>query len=398
MTKNLKNVFGGDSTEDLGDIFSTADNSNAVPTSVDDDADLFNLEEDDEESSKGMFEDDDEDLNIFNVEEDDDDDDDESDDDDVRTTPKKSSGKAGQNKQLLESIVSLDPDFMVYDDHENRTDYSIEEVTDIFVQNSSVRAENMAKTALISVIEGLSPAVQKVVTAELQGIKLKDVLKEADILADIENIPSNPTEEDKERIVRRYYTKIAEAKNKDVRWVSSKIKLALEKDIIDDEFEEAKEYFEEEFDKITAAKAKELEEKEERSRKFKETHTKFVKETLSQEDLFGIKLTPSEKKVVGDVLAGFVVRDRDKKEKLALTALIDDMINHQNPKESYQRLALMALMAVKPKELITKLKGVGVTETTQKNFIKMKTPGSAEFKKPKLEKPKNKESRRSVFG
>jgi hypothetical protein len=75
---------------------------------------------------------------------------------------------------------------------------------------------------------------------------------------------------------------------------------------------------------------------------------------------------------VASVLSTFAVRPSDQKEKLGITAMIDNFIHSENPKESYKILALMALAGSAPDKLIEKLRATAEKKVSNETIKKLK--------------------------
>ena len=118
---------------------------------------------------------------------------------------------------------------------------------------------------------------------------------------------------------------------------------------------------------------------------------------LNEENLFGISLSKDEKSQVGKILATFVTRPSDNKEKLGLTAMIDNLIHNKNPKESYKVLALMALAGSAPDKLLNKLKGSAETQVTKETVRKLRTANTTSAGLAEIEKKEIKKLNNSIF-
>jgi len=259
--------------------------------------------------------------------------------------------------EIVKSLLEADENFQIYDDVDReKSDYTKEEVVELYNYNTNLKAQTIAQTILDEAIAQLSPTLQKVVTGELNGIKLADIAKDLEDFNELESLPENPSKELKEKIVRKYYNRIASERKKDQEWVNKKIESIIDREELDDEFEDAKTLISQDLDKKQQEKEAELIQKQKEKDDFKKIHNYFVSETLKEENLFNIKLSKEQKGQIASVLSTFAIRPKDNKEKLGLTALIDNFIHNENPKESYKRLALMSLAAVAPDKLVESLK------------------------------------------
>jgi hypothetical protein len=275
---------------------------------------------------------------------------------------------------VVKALLEADETFEIYDDvDKDKSDYTKEEVIELYNYNTSIKGQAIAQTILDEAISKLSPTLQKVITGELQGIKLADIAKDLEDFNEIESIPENPSKELKEKIVRKYYNRLATERKKDQEWVNKKIESIIDREELDDEFEDAKTLISQDLDKKQKEKEAEIIQKQKEKEDFKKIHNYFVSETLKEENLFNIKLSKEQKGQIASVLSTFAVRPKDNKEKLGLTALIDNFIHNENPKESYKRLALMSLAAVAPDKLVESLKNSAQKEVANEAMRGFKT-------------------------
>ena len=279
------------------------------------------------------------------------------------------------------------------DDPEN-LQYNEEQFADLFNQNVQLKGEKIAEAVLEEALSRLSPTMQKLVTGELQGIKIADIVKDLEDYQEIESIPENPTPEQKEKIVRKYYQRQEKERNKDQEWVNKQIEKIIDRDELDSEFEDAKDVISQDLDKKQQEKQQEIIKQKQEKEQFKKYHSYYVGEALKEENIFGLKLTKPEKEQVATVLSSFAVRPTDNKEKLGLTALIDSYINSENPKETYKRLVLMTLAATAPDKLIQKLNIEADKKVTKESIRQLKTVSKEvtsldEPKKQTIKKPGN---------
>lgn len=331
-----------------------------------------------------------EELSLMSDEEDDDEDNDNNDDDkddpkvvkpslfddsekEVIEDEEEKELLAQSYKGVLDTLIEKFEEFDVLEDHEERKSYTADEFIYVITENINNKSQTLAQNILDNAVAKLSPAVQKVVIGELNDVSLKELMQEASLLEELDSLPKNPTDIQKETLVRKYYLELAKEKNKDNQWVSNKIMKILKNDELDEEYDEAVSYLEEVINKKIEDKAKEKELKQLEKREFIKTHKQITNEILNEENIFGLKLSKEEKDNIANVLTSFVTRPKDSKEKLGITALIDTYIHSNQPKESYKKLVLMTLAAIKPDALIKKLKNASTTEVTKETHINLKT-------------------------
>jgi len=310
---------------------------------------------------------------------------------DTDTETKIESSSFGEAIQLL---IKSNDEFLVYEgDEEGKTDYTPEQFVDLYQQNLKVQSEKIAETILEQAISQLSPTMQKVLVGEFKGVNISDLVKELSDYQEIEKLPENPTPEEKEKIVRLYYNRLAKEKNKDAEWASKQVEKIIDRDELESEFEDAKAEISQDLENKQKEKEQAIALKQKEKEDFKKYHTYFVNEALKEDNLFGINLSKSKKEQVANVLSTFAVRPTDKKEKLGLTALIDSYIHSENPKETYKILALMSLAAVAPDELVEQLKVSAEKKVTNETIKKLKVADKVtpleEKKKSTFKKPGN---------
>jgi len=304
---------------------------------------------------------------------------------------RKNSSTFGEAIQLL---IKSNDEFLVYEgDEDGKTDYTSEQFVDLYQQNLKVQSEKIAETILEQAISQLSPTMQKVLAGEFKGVNISDLVKELSDYQEIEKLPENPTQEEKEKIVRIYYNRLAKEKNKDSDWASKQVEKIIDRDELESEFEDAKSEISQDLERKQKEKEEVIVQKQKEKEDFKKYHSYFVNEALKEDNLFGINLSKSKKEQVANVLSTFAVRPTDKKEKLGLTALIDSYINSDNPKETYKILALMSLAAVAPNELVEQLKVSAEKKVSNETIKKLKIADKVtpleEKKKFSSNKPKN---------
>lgn len=296
--------------------------------------------------------------------------------------------------EAIQLLIKSNDEFLVYEgDDDNKLDYTSDQFVDLYQQNLKSQSEKIAETILEQAISELSPTMQKVLTGEFKGVKISDLVKDLSDFQEIEKLPENPTEEEKEKIVRLYYNRLAKEKNKDTAWAAKQVEKIIDRDELDSEFDDAKSEISQDLEKKQKEKEDAVILKQKEKEDFKKYHNYFVTEALKEDNLFGINLSKSKKEQVANVLSTFAVRPTDKKEKLGLTALIDSYIHSENPKETYKILALMSLAAVAPNELVEQLKvsadKKSANETIKKLKVADKVTPLEESKKQSFKKPGN---------
>lgn len=267
--------------------------------------------------------------------------------------------KKGSNSytEAIKLLVEKNEDFLIYEgDDLNEVEYTAEQYQDLYQQNLKLQGEKLAESILENAISNLSPVMQKVLAGEFKGVSVSDLVKELSDFQELEKIPENPTQEDKEKIIKLYYNRLAKERNKDSSWVSKQVEKIIDRDELDSEYEDAVDLISQDLDKKQKEKEDEILAKQKEKEDFKKYHTYFVNEALKEDNLFGISLSKQKKEQIANVLSTFSTRSSDKKEKLGLTALIDSYIHSENPKETYKILGLMSLAAVAPNELVEQLK------------------------------------------
>jgi hypothetical protein len=343
-------IFGND---EIGSLFDpiTDINEKKETDKINDDFDLFSNKE--EEIEKEEEENKEENVNLFKEE-----------------TPEENISGLGEAIQLL---INNNEDFLVYEgDEVGKTDYTPEQFVDLYQQNVKIQGEKFAETILETAISKLSPTMQKVLAGEFKGVTISDLVKDLSDYQEIEKIPDNPTNEEKEKIVKLYYNRLAKEKNKDAEWASKQVEKIIDRDELESEFEDAKSEILQDLEKKQKEKEQEVVTKQKEKEDFKKYHNYFVTETLKEDNLFGINLSKSKKEQIANVLSTFAVRPTDKKEKLGLTALIDSYIHSENPKETYKILGLMTLAAVAPNELVEQLKITADKKSANDTIKKLK--------------------------
>lgn len=288
---------------------------------------------------------------------------------------KKKGGRPKKPTAFGEAILAMrkvDPEFLVYEGEEDKVDYTEEEYSEIISQNLQTRSQVIAEATIDAVLNNLSSTARKLVLGELKGVKISEIVKDLEYYTEIDSIPENPTPTDKEKIVKVYYQKQAKERNKDASWVSKQLEKIIDRGDLDSEYEDAKEVIAKELDEKLELKKKEKEDEKKQKEAFKQYHRYYVNEALNEENLFGITLDKNKKKEVASILANFAVRERDGKEKMGLSAMVDNLIHSETPKEAYKRLVLMTLAGVAPDELIKILKDSSETQVAKQVFKKLK--------------------------
>lgn len=287
------------------------------------------------------------------------------------------SGEVTPYGEVIQTLISNTDGFLVYEgDEEGKKNYSKDEFIELFNYNVGTRSQQIVEQTFEQIMSNLSPTAQKLLTGELRGVKIQDIIADVAEYQEIEEIPTNPSDSEKEKIVKLYYKRMASERGKDNEWVTKQIEKIIDRGDLDSEFEDARDVIQKDLDEKIAKKAQEVENKKKEKEEFKKYHAYFVGQALSEDNLFGLKLTPTEKNQVATVLSTFAVRPSDKKEKLGITAMIDNFIHSENPKESYKILALMALAGSAPDKLIEKLRSAAETKVTKETVKKLKVAAS----------------------
>lgn len=285
----------------------------------------------------------------------------------------KSSSGVTPYGEAINTLIANTDNFLVYEgDEPDKKDYSRDEFVELFNYNINAKSQQIVEQTFEQIMSNLSPTAQRLITGELNGVKIKDIIADVAEYQEIEEIPANPSESEKEKIVRTYYKRLAKERNKDAEWVSRQLEKIVDRGELDSEFEDAKDIIQRDLDEKIALKEQEIQAKKQEKEEFKKYHTYFVREALSEDNLFGLRLTPTEKNQVATVLSTFAVRPSDQKEKLGITAMIDNFIHSENPKESYKILALMALAGSAPDKLIEKLRATAEKKVTNETVKKLK--------------------------
>lgn len=300
-------------------------------------------------------------------------DDEESSSKETETEKEEVSGDATPYGEVINTLIANTDGFLVYEgDEEGKADYTKDEFLELFNYNVNARSQQIVEQTFQQIMSNLSPTAQRLVTGELNGVKIKDVIADIAEYQEVEEIPSNPTDAEKEKIVKTYYKRLAKERGKDAEWVSRQLEKVIDRGDLDSEFEDARDVIQKDLDEKIAQKEAEVQAKKQEKEEFKKYHTYFVREALSEDNLFGLRLTPTEKNQVATVLSTFAVRPSDQKEKLGITAMIDNFIHSENPKESYKILALMALAGSAPDKLIEKLRATAEKKVTNETVKKLK--------------------------
>jgi len=300
-------------------------------------------------------------------------DDEESSSKETETEKEEVSGDATPYGEVINTLIANTDGFLVYEgDEEGKADYTKDEFLELFNYNVNARSQQIVEQTFQQIMSNLSPTAQRLVTGELNGVKIKDIIADVAEYQEVEEIPSNPSDAEKEKIVKTYYKRLAKERNKDAEWVSKQLEKIIDRGDLDSEFEDARDVIQKDLDEKIAQKEAEVQAKRQEKEEFKKYHTYFVREALSEDNLFGLRLTPTEKNQVATVLSTFAVRPSDQKEKLGITAMIDNFIHSENPKESYKILALMALAGSAPDKLIEKLRATAEKKVTNETVKKLK--------------------------
>lgn len=275
--------------------------------------------------------------------------------------------------EAISTLIANTDNFLVYEgDEADKKDYSRDEFVELFNHNINAKSQQIVEQTFEQIMTSLSPTAQRLITGELNGVKIKDIIADVAEYQEIEEIPENPSDSEKEKIVKTYYKRLAKDRGKDIEWVSKQLEKVIDRGDLDSEFEDARDVIQKDLDEKIAKKEQEIQFKRQEKEEFKKYHTYFVREALNEDNLFGLRLTPTEKNQVAGVLSTFAVRPSDKKEKLGITAMIDNFIHSENPKESYKILALMALAGSAPDKLIEKLRATAEKKVSNETIKKLK--------------------------
>lgn len=275
--------------------------------------------------------------------------------------------------EAISTLIANTDNFLVYEgDEADKKDYSRDEFVELFNHNINAKSQQIVEQTFEQIMTSLSPTAQRLITGELNGVKIKDIIADVAEYQEIEEIPENPSDSEKEKIVKTYYKRLAKDRGKDIEWVSKQLEKIIDRGDLDSEFEDARDVIQKDLDEKIAQKEAEVQAKKQEKEEFKKYHTYFVREALNEDNLFGLRLTPTEKNQVAGVLSTFAVRPSDKKEKLGITAMIDNFIHSENPKESYKILALMALAGSAPDKLIEKLRATAEKKVSNETIKKLK--------------------------
>lgn len=363
-----------DDTNEISSLFEEVKPSEEKPVST---GSIFEEEEDDTEEETSLEDEDEKSspTSLFEEEE-------EEEEDEKKPSSNKKPGRKPKFSeevtpygQAIKTLIKEVDDFLIYEGEgeEDRDNYSEVEFVDLVKQNIDVKVEQYVESTLKQIVESFSPSIQKIITAELKGVKVKDLIEDIKEYEEIESLPSNPNAVEKENIVKKFYRELGKERGKSDEWANKQVERIVDNDDLEEEYKDAIKHFEQKIAAKIEAKEKAKEKEIQQKIAFKQHHAHVVNEVLKDNEIFGIALNKQDKNVIANVLAGFTVRNTDKKEKLNLTAIIDQLIHDQkNPKESYQTLALMALAGVNPKGMIDALKNSAETKVTQETVKKLK--------------------------
>jgi hypothetical protein len=363
---SAESIFDLEDTSSLFEEVTTEETNEQGSKDIPTNGSLFDIEQDDDDENLSNLE------GILNNAEDPEE---EEDDDDPKKPkpakkPKTKSGEKDESTtsygEAIQALIKDTEDFLIYEGEEERTNYSKEEFVELLNANIDTKVNKYVESTLTNIVDSFSPSIQKIIKAELKGVKVKDIIDDIREYEEVSNIPENPSDNEKELLVKKYYKELAKEKNKSDDWVSKTVERIIDTDDLDSEYEDAAEHYEAKIQEKIEQKAKEKEREKENTIKFKQHHSYVVNEILKENELFGIKLKKQDKDLIGDVLAGFVTRTSDQKEKMKLTAIIDQLINDKkDQKTSYKKLALMALAAANPEGMISSLSNKAETAVTQ---------------------------------
>jgi len=363
---SAESIFDLEDTSSLFEEVTTEETNEQGSKDIPTNGSLFDIEQDDDDENLSNLE------GILNNAEDPEEE--EDDDDPKKPKPAKKPKTKSEEKdesttsygEAIQALIKDTEDFLIYEGEEERTNYSKDEFVELLNANIDTKVNKYVESTLTNIVDSFSPSIQKIIKAELKGVKVKDIIDDIREYEEVSNIPENPSDNEKELLVKKYYKELAKEKNKSDDWVSKTVERIIDTDDLDSEYEDAAEHYEAKIQEKIEQKAKEKEREKENTIKFKQHHSYVVNEILKENELFGIKLKKQDKDLIGDVLAGFVTRTSDQKEKMKLTAIIDQLINDKkDQKTSYKKLALMALAAANPEGMISSLSNKAETAVTQ---------------------------------
>ncbi len=364
---SAESIFDLEDTSSLFEEVTTEETNEQELKDIPTNGSLFDIEEDDDENLSNL-------EGVLNNAEDPEEEEEEDDDDPKKPKPAKKTKTKPEEKdksttsygEAIQALIKDTEDFLIYEGEEERTNYSKEEFVELLNANIDTKVNKYVESTLTNIVDSFSPSIQKIIKAELKGVKVKDIIDDIREYEEVSNIPENPSDNEKELLVKKYYKELAKEKNKSDDWVNKTVERIIDTDDLDSEYEDAAEHYEAKIQEKIEKKAKEKEQERENTIKFKQYHSHVVNEILKENELFGIKLKKQDKDLIGDVLAGFVTRTSDQKEKMKLTAIIDQLINDKkDQKTSYKKLALMALAAANPEGMIASLSNKAETIVTQ---------------------------------
>lgn len=361
---SAESIFDLEDTSSLFEEVTTEETNEQELKDIPTNGSLFDIEEDDDENLSNL-------EGVLNNAEDPEE---EEEDDPKKPKPAKKPKTKPEEKdksttsygEAIQALIKDTEDFLIYEGEEERTNYSKEEFVELLNANIDTKVNKYVESTLTNIVDSFSPSIQKIIKAELKGVKVKDIIDDIREYEEVSNIPENPSESEKELLVKKYYKELAKEKNKSDDWVNKTVERIIDTDDLDSEYDDVAKYYETKIQEKIEQKAKEKEQERENTIKFKQYHSHVVNEILKENELFGIKLKKQDKDLIGDVLAGFVTRTSDQKEKMKLTAIIDQLINDKKDQNtSYKKLALMALAAANPEGMIASLSNKAETIVTQ---------------------------------
>jgi hypothetical protein len=290
-----------------------------------------------------------------------------------KTKPKEDPETSSGFGKGIKALIKNTEDFLVFEGEEERDDYSEEEFVELYNANIDEKVNTYVESTLNNIINSFDPSIQKIIKGQLKGVKVKDIIDDIKEYEEVSSLPKNPTDSQKELIVKKYYKELAKEKKKSEEWVSKTVERIIDTDDLDSEYDDAVVHYEEKIQNKIEEEAKKKEIERQNTIKFKQYHSHVVNEVLKEDELFGIKLKKADKDVIGDVLAGFVIRNSDNKEKMKLTAIIDELIHDKkDPSGSYKKLALMTLAAVNPSGMIASLSDKAETKISTEGVKRLK--------------------------
>ena len=132
-------------------------------------------------------------------------------------SPSTTSTKATPYGQGVQALIKGMDEFLIYEGDDERIDYTEDEFVALIGENVNIKTQKAVEATLAQILDKMSPTIQKVVTGELKGVKIKDIIADIQDFQEIEEIPENPDAVQKERIVKAYFRRQAKERNNSAR-------------------------------------------------------------------------------------------------------------------------------------------------------------------------------------